>query len=108
MELADIQSGMLVLLRSIPVIVVEVKTTVNVQFEFVNESDVIEMLIYCLYLSRRKSLASIIGCLTDGNSWHILRMRRNEDYLTINQYLTYTNSKTEEILSKLPKLLKVM
>ena len=102
---ASTGAGMLVLFKTIPVIVIEVKTTVNARFEFIKESDCIEMLIYCLYIARTKNLKSIIGCLTDGNSWHVLKTTRNENDLIINDYMTCTSCDTSEILNKLPQLL---
>ena len=95
-------AGMLVLFETIPVIVIKVKTTVHAAFE---ESDCIEMLIYCLYIARTNNLKSIMGCLTDGNSWHVLKITRNENKLIINEYMTFTSSDTSEILNKLPRLL---
>ena len=102
---ASTGTGMLVLCKKIPVIVIEVKTTVSAQFEFVKESDCIELLIYCLYIARIKNLQSIMGCLTDGNSWHILKTTRNENVLIINDYMTYTSCDTKTILNILPQLL---
>ena len=94
-------AGMLVLFETIPVIVIEVKTTVHASFDFIKESDCIEMLIYCLYIARTNNLKSIM----DGNSWHVLKITRNENNLIINDYMMFTSSDTSEILNKLPRLL---
>ena len=96
---------MLVLFETIPVIVIEVKTTVHAAFDFIKESDCIEMLIYCLYIARTNNLKSIMGCLIDGNSWHVLKITRNKNKLIINEYMMFTSSDTSEILNELPRLL---
>lgn len=78
-------TGMLVYQLKTPVMVIVVKTVVPIEFEMVEASDCIEMLIYCLYILRSLDLNSIIGCVTDAKVWHAIRVSRNDTDLCINK-----------------------
>lgn len=85
-------TGILVCQQKIPVIVIEVKTVVPMEFEMMKASNSIEMLIYCLYLLRTWKLNSVIGCLTNGKVWHAIKVKRMDRELCIIDYMTFAST----------------
>ena len=60
--------------------VITVKKSIPVNFAANEPADVIEMLIYTLYLlSMRNQSSSILGILTDGSTWHCLSLQQNNN-----------------------------
>ena len=37
----------------------------------------VELLLQCYYVVKFEQQSSILGCLTDLNSWHYIKLRRN-------------------------------
>ena len=66
-------TGMVVYHNSFPLMIIEVKSVVAVEFGTVTESDCTGMLIYCLYILRTEKRNTVLGCLTDGKVWHVMK-----------------------------------
>ena len=54
--------------KATPIVVIEVKVVIPVEFFKVKPHDCIELLIYCFYLVRLHKRDNILGILTDGES----------------------------------------
>ena len=50
-------------------------------FELINASDILEILIYCCYVLKLNEISTVLGVLTDGTNWHCLsrECHGNED-----------------------------
>jgi len=100
---------MVVYKESTPIIVIEVKTVVPVEFEIIKPSECIKMLIHCLYTMRISKLDSILGCLTDGIVWHVLKLaRQNETKVFVNDYMRFASADNSVILSAILNLLNCL
>ena len=66
-------SGTVIIYQSnTPAMIIEVKTVVSIESEIVKSQDCIEMLIYCLYITRLFNIDGVLGCVTNGKAWHVL------------------------------------
>ena len=63
--------------------VLGVKSVVSIEFKIVKPQDCIEMLIYCLYITRLFNIDGVLGCVTDRKVWHVLRVSRSGNELSI-------------------------
>ena len=69
-------TGMVLYQSNVPAMIIEVKIVVAMDFKSVKAHECIEMLIYCLYILRIQNLQAVLGCITDGKVWHVLRVRK--------------------------------
>ena len=67
--------------KATPIVVIEVKVVIPVEFFKVKPHDCIELLIYCFYLMRLHKRDTILGVLTDGESWHVLKLMMQDSRL---------------------------
>ena len=87
--------------------VIEVKKSISVNFATNEPSDVIEMLIYSSYLlSIYNQSSSVLGILTDGLTWHCLRLQRsNSNCMKLLKYCRITDKSEELVIGTIPRLL---
>ena len=88
--------------------VIEVKKTISVSFAANDPANVIEMLIYSLYLlSMRKQSSSILGILTDGLTWHCLSLQHSDNnHMKLLKYCCISDKNEELIIGTIPHLLR--
>ena len=88
------------------VMVVEVKKSVSVLFQRAEPDDVIELLIYSRYILDLKKQNSIIGILTDSNTWHCIWLTRTDNLsMEVRKYMSFETKEESKIIGTLPKLL---
>lgn len=87
------------------VMIVEVKKSVSASFSMNEPNNVIELLIYCHYLTRLNKQTSIIGILTDGVNWHGLHMEKDDEVMKIVNYLYFTTTEEIKVIGTLPKFI---
>lgn len=97
--------GMVVYQSNIPAMIIEVKTVVAIEFDIIKAHECIEMLIYCLYILRLSKTHVVLGCLTDGKAWHVLKVKRIENELSVSDYMAFSSSDDGVIVNTIPSLL---
>ena len=88
------------------VMVIVVKESVSVSFDSAEPDDVIELLIYSCYILDLKKQNSVIGILTDSNTWHCSYLRRTNDLsMEVCKYICFESKEESKLIGTLPKLL---
>ena len=90
----------------IPVMVIEIKKTTPVQLVDVRYKDMMEMLIYCLYIARQHNSAILCGAISDIFNWHFIVLKPWDNKLEVLKYTKFSINDEEELLGILPQLLK--
>ena len=57
---------------------------------------------------RTEKRNAVLGCLTDGKVWHVMKVSRNDKHLSVNDYVTFSSSDDSVIINTIPHLLLVM
>ena len=80
--------------EALPIMIIEVKTTIPIEFYKVKADECIEMLVYCFYIMRLYKREVVLGSLTDGKVWHTLKLTKKDDGLVVEDY--YILESTED------------
>ena len=94
---------------NIPIMLIEVKSSVNIDLCKVNPQYVIELLVYCQYIMRLYKLTAILGSLTDGLVWHTMKIGLDSELcsLLITKYTVIYSTDKSKIVGAIPKLFKL-
>ena len=95
--------GMVVYHSSKPIVVIKAKVSITVDFRIIPPYFVMEMLIYCIYIMRMKKTDVVLGCITDGKTWHTLKLTMDENKeLTVHKYVNFSSHDNQFIIRKIP------
>ena len=100
--------SMMVYRKRIPVLIIEAKKSVGISFTNIEVSDVLELLIYCYYITRIHDLSSIIGTITDGKTWHTMELQKATSAFTIEKYIVLCSQDEGVIVGSIPKLVDLL
>ena len=84
--------------------IIEVKTTVNSNFFFVNLRDVIELAIYCQHMMRIHKVSVVLGTLSDGRVWHTIQFSMEKDMLDVKKYTNVVARDDKEVILAIPNI----
>ena len=79
----------------VPIMIIEIKKVTPVQLIDIHYKDMMEMLIYCLYITRQPLY--ICGAITDIFHWHVTLLKPYDNKVEILKY-TYFNIENEDEL----------
>ena len=71
----DSGPDMVIYKKSLPIMILEVKTSVPIDFYKIRPHECIELLIYCLYVMKLHQREAILGSLTDRRTWQVLNLK---------------------------------
>ena len=91
--------------EALPIMIIEVKTTVPIEFYKVKADECIEMLMYCFYIMRLYKREVVLGSLTDGKVWHTLKLTKKDDGLVVEDYYILESTEDHIIVGNIPNLL---
>ena len=90
-------------------IIIKLKMVVATELQNVPMKDMIELLIYLLYVMEDNSLLKICGVLSGSKAWHCLNVKMNdENKLEIVDYVHYCTSEEITLLGFLPSLVETL
>ena len=94
----DVPANVLITKFDNPIMLVEIKKGISVNFNTLDHHDVMELFIYCLYVTRIYKVDDIIGSLTDGQTWHTFKIEKVQDSLSILKHLVLSSTDKKIIL----------
>ena len=89
----------------IPIMVIEIKKVTPVQLIDIHYKDIMEMLIYCLYVTRQHNSTIICGAITDIFNWHVVLLKPYDNKVEVQKYTCFKIQDEEDLLGILPQLL---
>lgn len=105
----DVSAGLIVYNKSVPVIIVEAKAGIPIKFINVTSQFYMELFIYCIYIMRTTEANIVLGCLTDGKTWHVFKVTLNDDgELSLHSYLSFASASDQVIINTIPRLLDIL
>ena len=91
------------------VAIIEVKKSVNADFQLVEPKAVIEMILYVQYNMSLHHEHTMTGMITDGSVWHCLQFISSHEsmQLCVWKYVTLNNTEAK-VMEMLPQVLRMM
>lgn len=102
--------NILIFKKNFPLMVIEVKASVPADIAKINSHDLIELLLYCHYFMRLRKLEKILGILTDGETWHTIKLQRipMSNLLSVKDYAVLCSTDASIIIGNIPKLMELI
>ena len=87
--------------------VIEMKMNVATQLHIVPLKDILELLVYLVYVMQDNHVTKICGVLSDIKMWHCFHVKMNEEgKLEILDYIHYQTDEEITLLGFLPSLMQ--
>lgn len=101
--------SMVILRKSIPQMIIEVKMSVPVDFSKLDNHDCIELLIYCTYIMSVHKIKTILGTITDGQTWHTIKSQKmaTTNSLAVMCYTQLSSTEMSIVVGNISKLLEL-
>lgn len=100
--------NMVVFNKTTPIMVIEAKPGIPVDFLQVKAKHTIELLVYCHYIMRISNINIILGSLTDGNTWHTMKLKLERGHFTVMKTVLLSNIDEGIIVRNIPKLFDIL
>jgi len=100
--------GVVVHKLGVPILVVEVKIGIPVDYSKVTPHHYIELFIYCLYIMKIHKTDMILGTLTDGSTWHTFKFLLCGGELQLEMYTSFASQDHHVVMGSIAQLLTLI
>ena len=104
----DDKPDIVIFKNKLPIMVIEVKSSMPVDCCKVRPNDWMEMLIYCHYVLKIYNKVIMLGILSDGKTWHILKLIMKDNRLSVKDYYELTSKDDDVIVGSIPSILNII